>query len=68
MNDKARPHRIAIVDDYLDSEMIARMAWLAYSPDRNPIENLWDALDRVVYLHLLHSAPLIERKTALQEE
>ncbi|GFX87686.1 transposable element Tcb1 transposase [Trichonephila clavipes] len=40
MDDNARPHRAYIVDDYLESEGIARMAWPAYSPDFNPIENL----------------------------
>ncbi|GFW80378.1 transposable element Tcb1 transposase [Trichonephila clavipes] len=40
MDDYARPHRPDIVDDYLESEEIARMAWPAYSPDLNPIENL----------------------------
>ncbi|GFX38608.1 transposable element Tcb1 transposase [Trichonephila clavipes] len=40
MDDNARPHRADIVDDYLESEGIARMAWPAYSPDLNPIENL----------------------------
>ncbi|GFT71225.1 transposable element Tcb1 transposase [Trichonephila clavipes] len=40
MDDNARPHRADIVDDYLESEGIARMAWSAYSPDLNPIENL----------------------------
>ena len=44
MDDDARPHRAAIVDDYLESEGIGRMAWPAYSPDLNPTENLWDAL------------------------
>ncbi|GFW37868.1 transposable element Tcb2 transposase [Trichonephila clavipes] len=48
MDDNARPHRADIVDDYLESEGIARMAWPAYSPDLNPIENLWDALGRAI--------------------
>ena len=29
MDDNARPHRAAIVDDYPESERIARMAWSA---------------------------------------
>ncbi|GFS89520.1 transposable element Tcb1 transposase [Trichonephila clavipes] len=48
MDDNARPHRADIVDDYLESEGIARMTWSAYSPDLNPIENLVDALGRAV--------------------
>ncbi|GFV05660.1 transposable element Tcb1 transposase [Trichonephila clavipes] len=68
MDDYARPHRADIVDDYLESERIARMAWPAYSPDLNPIENLWDALGRVVSSRFPPPATLIELKTALQEE
>ncbi|GFT83285.1 transposable element Tcb1 transposase [Trichonephila clavipes] len=30
MDDNARPHRADIVDDYLDSEGIERMAWREY--------------------------------------
>ncbi|GFV80536.1 transposable element Tcb1 transposase [Trichonephila clavipes] len=48
MDDNARPHRADIVDDYLESEGIARMACPGYSPDLNPIENPWDALGRAV--------------------
>ena len=40
MDDNTRPHRPAIIDDYLESKGIACMAWPAYSPDLNPIENL----------------------------
>ncbi|GFW60216.1 transposable element Tcb2 transposase [Trichonephila clavipes] len=68
MDDNARPHRSDIVYDYLDSEGIACMAWLAYSSDLNLIENLWDALDRAVSLRFPPPATLIELESALQEE
>ncbi|GFX91586.1 DUF1758 domain-containing protein [Trichonephila clavipes] len=65
MDDNARPHRADIVDDYLENE---GMAWLAYSSDLNPIENLWDALGRAVSSRFPPPATLIELETALQEE
>ncbi|GFX21923.1 transposable element Tcb1 transposase [Trichonephila clavipes] len=68
MDDNARPYRADIFDDYLESEGIARMAWPAYSPDLNPIENLWDALGRAVSSRFPPPATLIELETALQEE
>ncbi|KFM63017.1 Transposable element Tc3 transposase, partial [Stegodyphus mimosarum] len=68
MDDNARPHRADIVDDYLESEGIARMAWSAYSADHNPVENLWDALGRAVSSRFPPPATLIELETALQEE
>ena len=68
MGDNARPHRTAIVDDYLESERIARMAWPTYLPDLNSIENLWDVLGRAVPSRFPPPATLIKLKTALQEE
>ncbi|KFM71640.1 Transposable element Tc3 transposase, partial [Stegodyphus mimosarum] len=68
MDDNAHPHRADIVDDYLESEGIARMAWPAYLPDLNPIENLWDALGRAVSSRFPPPAALIDLETALQEE
>ncbi|GFV41130.1 transposable element Tcb1 transposase [Trichonephila clavipes] len=68
MDDNARPHRADIIDDYLESEVIARMTWPAYSPDFNPIENFWDALGRLLSSRFPPPATLNELKTALQEE
>ncbi|GFX68860.1 transposable element Tcb2 transposase [Trichonephila clavipes] len=68
MDDNARPHRADIVDDYLESEGIARIAWPAYSPDLNPIENLWNVLRRAISSRFPPPATVIELKTVLQEE
>ncbi|GFW70971.1 transposable element Tcb1 transposase [Trichonephila clavipes] len=68
MDDNTRPHRADIVDDYLESERIARMEWPAYSPDLNPIENLCDALYHAISSCFPPPATLIELETALQEE
>ncbi|GFU39460.1 putative RNA-directed DNA polymerase from transposon BS [Trichonephila clavipes] len=46
IDDNARPHRVNIVDECLQSEDITRMDWPAYSPDFNPIEHVWDMLGR----------------------
>ncbi|GFT88480.1 transposable element Tcb1 transposase [Trichonephila clavipes] len=45
-DDNARPHRANIVDECLQSEVITRMDWPAYSPDLNPIEHVWDMVGR----------------------
>ncbi|GFW53629.1 bardet-Biedl syndrome 7 protein homolog [Trichonephila clavipes] len=48
MDDNARPHRANIVNEYLQSEDITCMDWPAYSPDLNPIEDVWDMLGRQI--------------------
>ncbi|GFY21125.1 transposable element Tcb1 transposase [Trichonephila clavipes] len=48
IDDNALPLRDDVVDDYLESEGIGRMAWPAYSPIIYLIENRWDALGRAV--------------------
>ncbi|GBO12845.1 Transposable element Tcb2 transposase [Araneus ventricosus] len=48
MDDNARPHRALLVDEFLEIEYIRRMDWPARSPDRNPIEHVWEAMGRVI--------------------
>ncbi|GFS60302.1 transposable element Tc1 transposase [Trichonephila clavipes] len=48
MDDNATCHRTLAVQDCLDSEGIQRLVWSTRSPDLNPIENVWDALERQV--------------------
>ena len=39
MDDKARPYRSGVVDQYLGEEGIERMDWPVRSPDLNLIEH-----------------------------
>ena len=46
MDNNVRAHGALIIDEYLESEDIQRMAWPANSRDLNRIEHAWDALGR----------------------
>ncbi|GFX84708.1 transposable element Tc3 transposase [Trichonephila clavipes] len=68
MDDNARPHRANIVDECLQSEDMTRMDWLAYSPDLNPIEHVWDMLVRRIAARQPPPTCLPELRRALLDE
>ena len=52
MDDNARPHRSRAVTAYLQREAVTAVPWPALSPDLNPIEHIWDMLDRHIQAQL----------------
>ena len=68
MQDNARPHVARASLAYLQANNVARLDWPAYSPDMNPIEHLWDHLDRQVRARTPPPRNLQQLRQALIEE
>ncbi|GFY09724.1 transposable element Tcb1 transposase [Trichonephila clavipes] len=68
MDDNACPHRAIIVEECLQSEDITRMDRSAYSPDLNPIERVWDTLERRIAARQPPPTCLPELQRALLDE
>ena len=68
MDDNAPPHRARIIDQYLEDETIIRMDWPAPSPDLNPIEHVWDMLQRGIASRQQHPQTVGQLQVMLQQE
>ena len=51
MRDNDPKHTSGSIKDWLKRKKIQTLPWLPYSPYFNPIENLWDKLERRVKKH-----------------
>lgn len=66
--DNARPHTAVLTRNFLEDMRIPVMEWPALSPDLNPIEHLWDQLDRRVRARPMAPATTQELTAALLQE
>lgn len=67
-DDNAPCHRAHTVTSWKDDNMINTLLWPAQSPDLNPIEHLWDVLERRVRARRPHPKNKGELIIALKEE
>lgn len=66
--DNARPHTARLTTQFLAANNVNGLPWPSMSPDLNPIEHMWDVLDRRVRERVNAPANMRELFQALQQE
>lgn len=67
-HDNARPHTAMLTQNFLNDANIQVLPWPACSPDMNPIEHLWDHLNRQVRNRPVPPVNLQELEQCLLDE
>ena len=66
--DKMRPHRTRIVDNFLQLYGVQRLEWPQMSPDLSCIEHLWNNLGRAVNKHINQHTRLADLQRLLLQK
>ena len=67
-HDNARPHVARVCRKFLNQNNVQVLDWPTYSPDLNPVEHLWDALDRRIRKRVNISNNVAQLQLALIQE